>query len=200
MIDCIFTSYCAEVDCDKACPIFAQLSYLLDRNDIHVDNRIFKKHGEPVRICLDILDRYDKELAVIQNANVLMSSDLFAYCSICSNWKGSRLSCSTYTLSFSTYLDKLRNSWKSGNAGDSLEYMSIWVQTSKTLIINSLDYVKFKDFECQTLLNLIQSRQRNNRTTILILTKVDDLLGEGVFFDKLKKILSKAVVNYDNIN
>lgn len=200
MRDCIFTGHCTEKVCDKACPIYVQVSYLLERNNISSNSNVFTKIGKPIQLCTKILDKFEGSIAVIENENVSSTSDLFAYCAICQNWYGSKLNCTVYSLNFSKYLDMTKNSWNVSTVGYSLEYMKIWSESSKVLVINSLDFVRFKDFECQTLLNLIQSRQHQKRTTIVILNKVSELVGDGIFFDKLKKILAKAVVNYDNID
>ena len=43
MRDCIFTGHCTEKVCDKACPIYVQVSYLLERNNISSNSNVFTK-------------------------------------------------------------------------------------------------------------------------------------------------------------
>ena len=60
--------------------------------------------------------------------------------------------------------------------------------------IKNIDYVNFKDFQCQTLLSLMQSRANSDLTTIIVSPPVKSLVGEGQFFAKLTDIISKQKV------
>ena len=73
-----------------------------------------------------------------------------------------------------------------------LQYMKIFIDSCRVLIISGLDFIMFKDFQCQTLLTLLQDREAENKQTILVLPKTD-LLGEGPFFAILKDQLDKVV-------
>lgn len=170
MHNCIFTAHCIEAVCDKSCPILAETSYLLERNNLQFTNPIF--HAEPVKISkmMNLLESHENELVAYEvgaNDTTVYEADLLTYCAICKYWKGSRLHCTVYNLRYSKYLDELRKSWKSGES-DELQYMKIWSETAKVLIVSNTDYVSFSDFESQTLLNLIQQRQSDNLTTIVV--------------------------------
>ena len=62
------------------------------------------------------------------------------------------------------------------------------------MIISNFDYVKFGDFESQTLLNLIQSRQTDGNITILVSPPINSLVyGKSRFFDVLKNKMKDSV-------
>ena len=82
---------------------------------------------------------------------------------------------------------------------EELEYIRIWIETAKVLIISHMDYVKFSDFEIQTLLNLLQSRQSGDKKTIIISPPVNRLVTSGgsssnMFFESLKQIMNSSKV------
>ena len=119
------------------------------------------------------------------------------YVSICKNWKGSRGSCVTYNLKFSQYLNSTKKSFSGGLSND-LEYTQIWIHTTKSLIISNMDFVNFKTFECQLLLQLIQDRNpfgsNTENTTIIVVPSISSLIGDGPFFDRMLEELKKAVI------
>ena len=99
-------------------------------------------------------------------------------------------------MKFSNHVESIQRSWSAKNTSDSLEYEQIWSSSAKILIISNIDYVQFKDFQSQTLLNLIHNRMNNNLTTIVVSPNLSSLIGNGVFFNKLVKILDKAVIKW----
>ena len=123
------------------------------------------------------------------------TADLFTYCAICQNWKGSRLHCSVYHLNFARYIELIKNSWSSNIKSEELEYMDIWIQTSKVLIVSGFRYMRFNDFECQTMLNLIDNRRVKMKTTIIVTSDISSLVGNSNdFLPRLKDTLRKAVI------
>jgi hypothetical protein len=74
--------------------------------------------------------------------------------------------------------------------------MKIWNQSAKYLIISNLEYIKFSDFESQTLLSLLQSRDKPDKTTFIILSKREPLVGtDSIFFSRLKHRLEEVTVS-----
>ena len=51
--------------------------------------------------------------------------------------------------------------------------------------------VQFKDFQAQTLLNIIQNRTSNGLKTIIVSPKIEHLIGQGRFYSRLQGIFSK---------
>ena len=192
--NCIFTAHCTEHICDNACPILAETSYLLERNRIDFSNSVFNVSQKSIDAAMSVLHKSDKHLGVLETESTITSSDLITYCAICENWYGNRLHCSVYHLQFSTYLDTLQKSWSAKNPIESLEYEQIWISNAKVLVISNLDYVQFKDFQAQTLLNLLHNRENNRLTTIIVTPKINNLIGSGLFFSKLQSVMKGAIV------
>lgn len=166
MHNCIFSAHCTESYCDRSCPILAETSYLLERNNIGMSSQVFAESAANIDKCCKLLSDV-KGFVVYKCDDTVKWAELLTYCAICQNWKGSQLHCAVYHLKYSKYLDKLKESWSSNETTD-LDYIKIWSQTSKILIISNLDYVNFGDFESQTILNLIQERNSAGLTTLLI--------------------------------
>lgn len=199
MNNCIFTANCTESVCDKSCPILAETSYLLERNHISMDNPVFRSSQKDIDKALSIINKVETSvdrLGVIVSNDTISISNLLAYCSICMNWQGNRLHCNVYTLKFSNHLDLIQKSWSSKNNIDELEYEQIWCNTSKILIISNIDFVQFKDFQAQTLLNLIHNRQDNGLSTLIVSPKLNTLVGSGQFFNRMQSTFGKAVISW----
>lgn len=193
MTDCIYSAYCVESQCDTACPIYVQTSYLLERNSIDMNSNVFQADRESIQKSLDILEKASGRQVTVCSKNTVDTAELLTYCAICQNWYGSKLHCNVYNFKFSKYLDLLKQSWSIGES-DELKYMRVFSNSSKILIISNIDYVSFNDFESQTILNLLQSRLNNNQTTIIVSPYTNLLVGKGLFFTRLQKILSEGVI------
>ena len=196
MYNCVYSGHCFEqTQCDNACPVLAQTSYLFERNGIQMNSEVFHSDPEVLRKYVNILTKSKEKYvsSVIEPNSTNYAADMLTYCSICENWRGSQLHCTVYNLKFSQYIDLIQKSWS--NSGDSeLDYIKIWINTAKVLVISSIDYVNFKDFQCQTLLSLIQSRSNPDFNTIIVSPPVSHLVGEGPFFARLTDLLSKQKV------
>ncbi len=160
MYNCIYSGHCFEyASCDKSCPVLAQTSYLLERNGITMSNDVFKSKPELIQKYASLLQKSTGRVTSVIDSNTVHAADMLTYCGVCETWKGSQLHCTTYNLRFSTYIDALQKSWGYNSSEPSdAEYMKIWATNAKILIVSSIDYVNFKDFQCQTLLSLLQSR------------------------------------------
>ena len=201
MFNCIFTAHCTEVFCDKSCPILAETSYLLERNNIQPNNAVFKANPEKVQKILHLLDSREGQLTAYEvgaNDNTIYEADLLTYCAICKNWKGSKLHCTVYNLRYSKFIDETKKSWK-GAESEELQYMRIWSESAKILIVSNTDYVSFTDFESQTLLNLIQQRQSEGLTTIIVRPYGGGIRSTNsnkyVFTTMLQELLDRASPN-----
>jgi len=62
------------------------------------------------------------------------------------------------------------------------------------LIISNIDFVNFKDFQCQTLLSLLQSRDKAEFGTIIVSPQTQSLVGSGLFFNRLQETLGRTTV------
>ena len=198
MRDCIFTAHCIEANCDMSCPILVETSYLLERNGIAMNNPVFSDPAVDFDKAKNVLSKAQGKVAtyIATNGwNTTQCSDILTYTAICQNWKGNQLHCSVYNLKYAKYLDEIKKSWSTKVEPESLEYMRIWAETAKVLIVSNLDYVNFGDFESQTLLNLFQTRSGSDFTTIVVAPPLKQLVSAkfSVFFNSLKSILSDGV-------
>lgn len=193
MQNCIFTAHCSEKICDNSCSLFVETSYLLERNGISMNNKVFNTlyNSDKFPVISKLLETVTDGLGYIGSGSSVEDSDLITYCAICKNWKGSQLHCTVYNLKLSQYLDSLKQSWNLHSEPEALEYARIWASSAKVLVISNIDYVKFGDFEAQTLLNLIQSRSTSDKVTYVVgPTNVSMLVGSSTgFFPYLKKVL-----------
>ena len=202
MFDCIFTPHCTENFCDKSCPNLVETTYLLERNKIDITSPVFKD-------LYYLLDSMMKDLAKVEtgvqtffanSTDSVRVADFITYCEICKNWKGSRLHCTVYNLRYSRFLDDVKKSWGMKQEPEDLEYQRIWIDTCKVLVISNMDYVKFGDYETQTLLNLIQQRQTGDKKTILVTPPINRIVtassssgsSSNLFFESLKQILNST--------
>jgi len=197
MLNCIFAPHCTEQICDKSCPIYTETTYLLERNGITQKNPVFNLDQRCIDKGRRILSDAEGSLKVVTTDGDTNSvSNILTYLAICDNWKGSRLSCSVYNLKFSKFIESTQKSWNQKNPSSNLEYEQIWAQTSKVLIISNLDFVQFKDFQAQTLLNIVQDRRSEGLTTIIVTPGLNSLIGSGSFFSVMQMKFEGQVVKW----
>lgn len=194
MNNCIFGSGCIKEVCDKSCPTLVETSYLLERNDISMQNQVFCASRKEKVKTISILRKASGKLCTVISDNTIKTGTLLAYCEVCENWQGNRLHCNVYHLRFSNHLDSIQQSWSAKDIPEQLEYEQIWTATAKILIISNLDFVQFKDFQAQTLLNIIHNRMNKGLTTIIVCPKLNTLVGSGMFYQRLLSILGEAVL------
>lgn len=194
MHNCIFTGFCVNGECDKACPDYVQSSYLLEKNNISLKSNVFHADSKILQRYIDIVNNSEeKKLITVVASNTNEASELLTYCGICKHWKHSRLHMSVYNLRFSQYLDSIQKSWNTKGMSEEVEYIKIWAETAKLLIISNIDYVNFKEFQCQTLLSLLQNRDANGLSTIIVSPQIKSLAGDGIFFGQLKNMMTNSV-------
>lgn len=199
MHNCIFTGHCIKAVCDQSCPDLITVNYLLERNGIILNqklknSKVFNTNPDLLRKYSDTLKRCEGRLITIISNDTNTTTEMLTYCSICDNWKNSRLHTVVYNLRLSQYLENLSNSWSNKSSSDDFDYQKIWISNAKVLIISNIDYVNFKEFQCQTLLSLLQSRDKPDMTTVIVSPKLSSLVGNGQFFAKLNEVLNKTIV------
>ena len=193
MNDCIHFLFCTKTICDRSCPTAGESSYLLERNDIPDGSDVFKSSDAENSKSLAILQSNEKYITV-ESDNTVRSANQIAYAAVCENWYGNHFHCSVYHLRFSNYIDDLQRSWGLKEVPESLEYVQIWLSTAKVLVVSNIDFMKFQDFQAQTLLNIIHNRLSSGLKTILVTPKIKSLVGSGIFFDRLKALMKEGVI------
>lgn len=190
----MFTGHCIKSACDQSCPALTESSFLLEQNSIGLNSSVF--HADPTLLqkCNKIVENAEGKLQTVISKNTNATAELIAYCGVCKYWKGSRLHTAVYNLKLSQYLEGIQNSWSGSSNLDDLEYQKIWVAKAKLLIISNIDFVNFKDFQCQTLLTLLQSRDKPEIGTIIVSPQTQTLVGSGLFFNRLQETLGRTTV------
>ena len=194
MHDCIFTGFCVNGDCDKACPDYVESTYLLEKNNNSLKSNVFHSDPKLIQRYFGIVSSAEtKKLITVVANNTNEAAELLTYCGICKHWKHSRLHMVVYNLRFSQYLDNIQKSWNTKGLSDDNEYVKIWAESAKLLIISNIDYINFKEFQCTTLLSLIQNRDANGLSTIIVSPQIKSLAGDGLFFGKLKNMMTDSI-------
>lgn len=190
----MFSGHCIKATCDQSCPALVESSFLLEQNNITINSDVF--HANPTLLAKynKIIENSEGKLQTVIAINTNSVAELLTYCGICKYWRGSRLHTSVYNLKLSQYLEGIQNSWSGSSNLDALEYQKIWVSKAKLLIISNIDFVNFKDFQCQTLLSLLQSREKPDMGTIVVSPTTQSLVGSGLFFNRLHEILGRTTI------
>ena len=194
MNNCIFSGHCIKEQCDQSCPTLTETTFLMEQNGIGLNSSVF--HSDPALLnkYTKIIENTEHTVQTIIAKNTNNVAELLTYCGICKYWRGCRLSPVVYNLKLSQYLDSIQGSWSASANTDDLEYQKIWIGKAKLLIISNIDYVNFKDFQCQTLLNILQSRDKPEFSTIIVSPTTQALVGSGLFFSRLQETLSRTKV------
>lgn len=191
MNNCIFAAHCIEKTCDRSCPTLAVTSYLLERNGLNINNKVFK--SPPDGLSTDkveaILNRAKDGPRSYITSDTVSAAEFITYCAICLKWPGSQMHCNVYNLKYSTYINLSKQSWSTKQDPEELEYMRIWADNAEVLIISGIDFVNFSDFECQTLLALVQSRKSAGKSTIIVSPSTKFLVGKSNFFNRVLSLL-----------
>lgn len=189
MHNCIFSGHCSNQLCDKSCPTLVETTYLLERNKISMNNKVFNADKNKIDEFSHVIDSADEHVCTVISKDSVSDADLITYLAICKTWKGSRLHCTAYNLKFFKYIEDIKKSWSTKSESESLEYTRIFANSAKILVVSNVDYVNFRDFECQTLLTLIQSRCQKGYITIVVTPTLSSLVGDSPFFGKLISVL-----------
>lgn len=193
MHNCMFSGHCIKTSCDQSCPALTESTFLLEQNSIGFNSSVF--HADPALLAKysKVVENCEGKLQTVIAKNTNSISELIAYCGICKYWRGSRLHTLVYNLKLSQYLEGVQKSWSNSSNTDELEYQQIWISKAKLLIISNIDFVNFKDFQCQTLLSLLQSRDKPDMGTIIVSPQTQSLVGSGLFFARLQETLGRTI-------
>lgn len=194
MNNCMFSGHCIKTSCDQSCPALVESSFLLEQNGININSNVFYADPALISKYSKVVEDSEGKLQTIIAKNTNAIAELITYCGICKYWHGSRLHTAVYNLKLSQYLESVQNSWTNASNLDDLEYQKIWVSKAKLLIVSNIDFVSFKDFQCQTLLSLLQSRDKPGMGTIIVSPPTQSLVGSGLFFNRLQETLGRTTV------
>ena len=189
----MFTGHCIKSSCDQSCPALQESSFLLEQNKIGFNSNVFHADAALIAKYINIVNNSDGKVQTVIAKNTNQIAELITYCGICKYWRGSRLHTAVYNLRLSQYLEGVQGSWSGNSNLDDLEYQKIWISKAKLLIISNMDFINFKDFQCQTLLTLLQSRDKPDMGTIIVTPQPQALVGSGLFFPRLQETLNRTI-------
>lgn len=195
--NCIFSSYCTKSYCDLSCPKNAIMQLLLEKSGIEAASVLSKLTPKIAIQCHELLNIASGNLITIEtktfDCSTIEAAEILCFVGMCDMCEKHGSSISVYNLKYGKYVQMLKDSWTHGS-NQSLQEMQAFISTSKYLIISGLDYIIFKDFECQTLLNLLQDRDKINNGTFVILPEIQQLHGSSVFFPPLKDKFKEGLI------
>ena len=193
-MDCPFKQYCRRTICDNSCPPLVEFSYLLERNKMSCNSSVFEISPKMLSDVSEWLTAAPNSYSVVISPDTIDMASRLIYAAICTHWKGNCLRCAVYHLNFSEYLDDVQHSWSVKEMPEAFEYEQIFIAKAKLLVISNIDYVKFGDFQAQTLLNLIHTRKTNGLQTIIVSPNLNTLVGSGPFFERMKTVLTGVII------
>lgn len=189
---CIFSSYCTNKQCDLACSRNAMSQLLLEKSEITINNLANSADLETKKNCHSVIQNSFGKFQVILNHDPVNYADVITYTGICDMCEGHGSNVSVYHLKYSKYIQMLKDSWTYGN-NIKLRECQAFLSSAKLVVISGLDYMLLKDFECQTLLSLLQDRNRLDMATVVVTRSISSLNGGGVFFTSLKELLKSGL-------
>lgn len=193
-IDCPFKQYCRKSICKYVCADFAEFQYLLKRNAMLANTDIYTYPSNMLQQCSEWLTVASGSCKVVISDKTSEVASCLSYVAICNHWKGNAFHCGVYHLDFAEWVRKDKEQFKNVTVDEDFEYINIFIESAKVLIISNLDFVIFNDYTSQNLHNIISSRKAD-KTTIIVSPKLNSLSGSGNFLPKLKDNLGKEVIN-----
>lgn len=186
-MDCICCKRCGgSVKCDGTCIDEATSSNLLEKNDITKKNKsVFKMKSADLKRYNQIIDialecGFCHEYPA-DNSSIALADNI-TYCAISRFHSKSGMHINVYNLHFGEYTQAVRESWN-GNISKDLELIDYCIDNSAFLVISGTDYMTFREYESQRLLQIIEKRRRSGRSTVLLLKNSKSLIKSGGTFD-----------------
>ena len=201
MNKCPFNDTCSKPYCNTSCGKYSEYNHWLDRCSIALSNPIFLATKRQLREVYSIVSSMDSptdpedssfvNLKIVQSSKQVHASAILSYALVTMKCTGIGFYNGVYRLDFAKYIADIKESWNSRNTSTKFEDTNIWIKSAKYLVIYNLDMVRFKDFESQTLLTILQDRYDIDKFTTIVLGKNKQglqLYGEpsSVFFLRLR--------------
>lgn len=198
---CPFSSQCERAFCDYSCGKNVLFDVMMKKSQI--------KPQDVGAISVKLRDKVKQDLAkfkgstiyIIANRGNKMLGDIYAWLAACKLCPYYGSDVTVYHLKYSKYLEQLRQSWATKYEPEELIEARCFINTARVLIVSSLEYVQYKDFESQTLFSLLGERSYNREfTTIVIGPEINTWLGPHItrsqFANRLGIMLEEAVKEY----
>lgn len=196
--DCMFSPYCCATLCDRSCPKWAQTDYLLMRNGLSYSSRPFRMKQSSLDKYISVYEKACScgSAVTVTCKDAVKVAEVMSYVAVCNTWQGSAMRVKCYHLLYSQYLESVQSSF-GGRMNEDAQYAELWSKSCNVLVISGIDYVNFKDFQSQKLLQLLQDRERKRKATIIVSPKVENIMGGGKMYDLLLSKLRSNLVTID---
>lgn len=198
---CPFSSQCERAFCDYSCGKNVLFDVMMKKSQI--------KPQDVGAISVKLRDKVKQDLAkfkgstiyIIANRGNKMLGDIYAWLAACKLCPYYGSDVTVYHLKYSKYLEQLRQSWATKYEPEELIEARCFINTARVLVVSSLEYVQYKDFESQTLFSLLGERSYNREfTTIVVGPEINTWLGPHItrsqFANRLGIMLEEAVKEY----
>lgn len=198
---CPFSSQCERAFCDYSCGKNVLFDVMMKKSEI--------KPQDVGAISVKLRDKVKQDLAKFKGCTIYITAnrgnkmlgDIYAWLAACKLCPYYGSDVTVYHLKYSKYLEQLRQSWATKYEPEELIEARCFINTARVLIVSSLEYVQYKDFESQTLFSLLGERSYNREfTTIVIGPEINTWLGPHItrsqFANRLGIMLEEAVKEY----
>ena len=198
---CPFSSQCERAFCDYSCGKNVLFDVMMKKSEI--------KPQDVGAISVKLRDKVKQDLAKFKGSTIYITAnrgnkmlgDIYAWLAACKLCPYYGSDVTVYHLKYSKYLEQLRQSWATKYEPEELIEARCFVNTARVLVVSSLEYVQYKDFESQTLFSLLGERSYNRDfTTIVIGPEINTWLGPHItrsqFANRLGIMLEEAVKEY----
>ena len=198
---CPFSSQCERAFCDYSCGKNVLFDVMMKKSEI--------RPQDVGAINVKLRDKVKQDLAKFKGSTIYITAnrgskmlgDIYAWLAACKLCPYYGSDVTVYHLKYSKYLEQLRQSWSTKYEPEELIEARCFINTARVLIVSSLEYVQYKDFESQTLFSLLGERSYNREfTTIVIGPEINTWLGPHItrsqFANRLGIMLEEAVKEY----
>lgn len=198
---CMYSNVCTEYECNRTCIKGVTSEYYVNASNFSLYSSEFMNYynDEDFVKFGNIIKDHRRGYGVVVSKGRKYLSDAFFYTAMIIENYHSLYWPEAFMLNYRKYTDAYKRSWTTGEEPDSLQEARYNAEHCCTLIITGLDTMIFGDFESQTLLALLEDRNKAKQSTILVMSDVDNINTNSrsttTFVRSLREELRKRVIS-----
>lgn len=198
---CMYCNICTEYECNFTCIKGVTSQYYVDASNFPLYSSEFMNFytDEDFVKFGNIIKDHRRGYGVVVSKGRKYLSDAFFYAAMVIENYHSLYWPEAFMLNYRKYTDSYKRSWTTGEEPDSLQEARYNAEHCCTLIITGLDTMIFGDFESQTLLALLEDRNKAKQSTIIVMSDVDNINTNSrsttTFVRSLREELRKRVIS-----
>lgn len=198
---CMYCNICTEYECNFTCIKGVTSQYYVDASNFPLYSSEFMNFytDEDLVRFGNIIKDHRRGYGVVVSKGRKYLSDAFFYAAMVIENYHSLYWPEAFMLNYRKYTDSYKRSWTTGEEPDSLQETRYNAEHCCTLIITGLDTMIFGDFESQTLLALLEDRNKAKQSTIIVMSDVDNINTNSrsttTFVRSLREELRKRVIS-----